>query len=63
MNSDVKLLLVVSEGAMMRQNALLQNMKLKFNEPHFLDPAFTQALQLLHNPELANDYSRIYPVM
>ncbi|KAJ9584018.1 hypothetical protein L9F63_021647, partial [Diploptera punctata] len=61
-NSDVKIVIIVSEGAMIRQKALLDNIKLELKKPHFLDPVFTQALQLLHDPNLGNDYSRIFPV-
>jgi hypothetical protein len=60
---DVKVVLVVSEGAMVRQNALLNNQLVHIDEPHFLDPVFTLALQQMHeNPQLGNDYKRIFPV-
>ncbi|XP_023719780.1 uncharacterized protein LOC111871142 isoform X3 [Cryptotermes secundus] len=60
---DVKLVIVVSEGAMVRQNALLNNQLVHNDEPHFLDPVFTLALQQMHErPQLGNDYKRIFPV-
>jgi hypothetical protein len=60
---DVKLVIVVSEGAMVRQNALLNNQFVHIDEPHFLDPVFTLALQQMHDsPQLGNDYKRIFPV-
>jgi hypothetical protein len=62
-NRDVKLVIVVSEGAMVRQTALLNNQLVHMGEPHFLDPVFTMALQQMHeNPQLGNDYKRIFPV-
>ncbi|PSN48983.1 hypothetical protein C0J52_03873 [Blattella germanica] len=62
-NPDIKLVLVVSEGAVIRQQILLQSKKLVINEPHFLDAIFTQALRHLHDsPDLGNDYSRVFQV-
>ncbi|XP_069692874.1 uncharacterized protein [Periplaneta americana] len=59
----VKLLLVVSEGARLRQQALLSGHAVRVAQPHCLDPLFTLALRRLHDdPELGNDYRRIYPV-
>jgi hypothetical protein len=60
---DVKVVIVVSEGAMVRQNALLSNQLVHNDEPHFLDPVFTLALQQMHErPQLGNDYKKIFPV-
>jgi hypothetical protein len=62
-NPDIKLVVVMSEGAVIRQNALLNNLVVQINEPHFLDPIFTQALRQMHdNPKIGNDYRRIFPV-
>jgi hypothetical protein len=60
---DVKVVLIISEGAMIRQNALLKNRIVQIKEPHFLDPVFTQALRQMHeNTQLGSDYRRIFPV-
>jgi hypothetical protein len=60
---DVKLVIVTSEGAMVRQNSLISRQIVKMREPHFLDPVFTHALHQMHdNTQLGNDYRRIFPV-
>jgi hypothetical protein len=62
-NPDVKVVIVVSEGAKLRQRALLNNQIVHIAYPHFLDPVYTQALQQMHeDPNLGSDYTRIFPV-
>jgi hypothetical protein len=62
-NPDVKVIIVVSEGAKQRQRALLNNQIVHVTYPHFLDHIYTQALQQMHeDPSLGSDYKRIFPV-
>ncbi|GFG31861.1 hypothetical protein Cfor_02667 [Coptotermes formosanus] len=62
-NPDVKVVIVVSEGAKLRQRALLNNQIVRITYPHFLDPVYTQALQQMHeDPSLGSNYTRIFPV-
>jgi hypothetical protein len=60
---DVKVVIVVSEGAMVRQNALIYRQTVQTGRPHYLDPIFTHALRQMHDcTQLGNDYRRIFPV-
>jgi hypothetical protein len=62
-NPDVKVVIVVSEGAKQRQRALLNNQIVHITYPHFLDPIYTHALQQMHeDPNLGSNYTRIFPV-
>jgi len=62
-NPEVKVVIVVSEGAKQRQRALLNNQTVHIAYPHFLDHVYTQALQQMHeDPNLGSDYKRIFPV-
>jgi hypothetical protein len=60
---DVRVVIVVSEGAKLRQRALLSNRIVRVSHPHFLDHVYTQGLQQMHeDPNLGSDYTRIFPV-
>jgi len=62
-NPNVRVVIVVSEGAKQRQRALLNNQIVHITYPHFLDHVYTQALQQMHeDPNLGSDYARIFPV-
>jgi len=62
-NPDVKVVIVVSEGAKQRQRALLNNQIVHIAYPHFLDNVYTHALQQMHeDPNLGSDYTRMFPV-
>ena len=62
-NPDVRVVIVVSEGATLRQRALLNNQIVHIAYPHFLDHVYTQALQQMHeDSKLGSDYTRIFPV-
>jgi hypothetical protein len=63
LNPDVKVVIVVSEGAKLRQRALLNNQIVNVLHPHFLDPVYTQAIHQMHEvPDLGSDYRRMFPV-
>lgn len=62
-NPNIKVVIVVSEGAKQRQRALLNNQIVHSTCPHFLDHVYTQALQQMHeDPTLGSNYTRIFPV-
>ncbi|XP_021927229.1 uncharacterized protein LOC110833459 [Zootermopsis nevadensis] len=62
-NPEVKVVIVLSEGAVVMQNALINKQIIQLRDPHFLDPVFTHALRQMHeNTQLGSDYRRIFPV-
>ncbi|XP_068083840.1 uncharacterized protein [Anabrus simplex] len=62
-SSTTKVVFVLTDGAVVRQKALLNNMTLHFCRPHPRDGIFTYALQYLHeNPQLSRDYNRVFTI-
>jgi hypothetical protein len=59
---DVKIVVVETECAMLRQKALFESVKLSYWEPTWLDDIFIQGLKNVESGKRSNQYDRVFVV-
>jgi hypothetical protein len=59
---DVKIVVVETECAMLRQKALFKSVKLSYREPTWLDDVFIQGLKDVESGKRSSQYDRVFVV-
>lgn len=59
---DVKIVVVETECAMLRQKALFESVKLSYWDPTWLDDVFIQGLKNVESGKRSSQYDRVFVV-
>lgn len=59
---DVKIVMVETECAMLRQKALFEGVRLSYWEPTWLDDIFVQGLKAVESDKMSSQYDRVFVI-
>ena len=62
MNNEEKILVVETSCSVLHQQALMNNSKITYTEPHWMDDLFIYALKVLTDDLESNTYERVFVI-